>query len=117
MNRPGDTAERAVPHYRTALARDAKFSQAYEQLTRSLIALKDHAQAIDTLHSWVKADPRSVDARLWLAQLLDSEKRYQEVYDLLLTATRQLNDPRLSQALTVATERLKLLPSLVSPTP
>jgi tetratricopeptide (TPR) repeat protein len=101
----------AVKSYRSALNRDPKFSQAYEQLARSLLTLKDEVGAIETLRTWIQRDARSVNARLWLAQLLDRAGRYQEVYDLLSTAARQLSDPRLSQALKVATDRLKLAPN------
>ena len=107
--------QEAIKLYRSAIARDKKFSQAYDQLARSQLAIKAEADAIKTLQTWIDVDTRSVRARLTLAQLLDRAGRYREVHQLLLTATQQLSDPRLSQALRVATDRLKLLNGTPSP--
>jgi tetratricopeptide (TPR) repeat protein len=100
--------ELAVQAMTEALRRDETYSLAYQQLTRILYEQKKVEEALSTLRLWIKQEPSSVDARFWLAQYLDAEARYDEAYTVLYQAKQDLYDPRLSKALKIASERLKL---------
>ena len=99
----------ATRYLEEAIKRDPNYVLAYQQLARIYYENKAYEKAIQSLKLWIEKMPNYLDARFILAQYLDAQKRYQEAYEVLKEAAQTFRDPRLAQALHIATQRLSLI--------
>ena len=99
----------AIQSLKEAIKRDQNYVLAYQQLARIYYENKEYDKAISHLKLWIKQMPKYIDARFILAQYLDAQARYQEAYEVLYQAKQQFRDPRIEQALQIASQRLRLI--------
>ena len=97
----------AVSEFRQAIAANPRYASAYPNLARLYYVRKDFRQAADTYGTFIRLEPRDIDAYLQLALSYTELKKFQEAIQSLENAKRQTDDPEVKGKLDKYISKLK----------